>query len=114
MGSPGNKLNLETTEQRFEEDIEYIGSKLLAAFDELDFAILGQTDTYPCYPYGLLGSPRTPSILAVSGSIPVGSGEGLRGVRRVFGVSEVLGSLKLNTYLEGMKPSGMLSTLKYP
>jgi hypothetical protein len=73
MGSPGNKRNLETaTEQRFEEDIEYSGSKLVADFDELDFAILGQTDTYPCYPYSLLGSPSTPSILAVSGSIPVG------------------------------------------
>ena len=40
MGSPGNKRNLETaTEQRFEEDIEYSGSKLVADFDELDFDI---------------------------------------------------------------------------
>ena len=94
------------TEQRFEEDIEYIGNELVADFDELDFAILGQTDTYPCYPYSLLCSPSTPSILAVSGSIPVGSGEGLRGVRRVFGVSGALGSLELNTYLEGRNPRG--------
>ena len=38
----------------------------------------------------------------------------MRGVRRVFGVSGVLGSLKLNTYLEGKKPSGILSTPQVP
>ena len=48
------------------------------------------------------------------GSIPVGSGERLRGVRRVFGVSGVLGSLKLNMYLEGKNPSGILSTPQVP
>ena len=40
MGNPGNKRNLETTtEQRFEKDMEYIGGKLVADFDEPDFGI---------------------------------------------------------------------------